>query len=273
MEYLQTIVFILIIAALVQLIEIILKRYMPPLYNALGIHLPLITTNRAVLGVTMLVIDKTHGIAGLLWFYTGAGQRIWFGHRVPGSHGDFCWGKGTAGNGGCAKMPARTANHTDCGVPGCCVLPWVPGSGRRMWVKEEEKMNEILIPILLVAGIGLVVGLGLAIASIVMAVPKDEKGGENLSGAAGGNCGACGFFWMLRLCCCPGKGRGKTGLMCPGRGGCSCGSFPKFWELKGLRLNGRLPLFTAWAAMTIPVTRWSIRAFTVALRLRCWRAA
>ena len=57
-EYLQTIVFILIIAALVQLIEIILKRYMPPLYNALGIYLPLITTNCAVLGVTMLVIDK-----------------------------------------------------------------------------------------------------------------------------------------------------------------------------------------------------------------------
>ena len=58
LTYLQTIVCILIIAALVQLIEIILKRYMPPLYNALGIYLPLITTNCAVLGVTMLVIDK-----------------------------------------------------------------------------------------------------------------------------------------------------------------------------------------------------------------------
>ena len=58
LAYLQTIVFILIIAALVQLIEITLKRYMPPLYNALGIYLPLITTNCAVLGVTMLVIDK-----------------------------------------------------------------------------------------------------------------------------------------------------------------------------------------------------------------------
>lgn len=58
LEYLETIVFILIIAALVQLIEIILRKYMPPLYNALGIYLPLITTNCAVLGVTMLVIDK-----------------------------------------------------------------------------------------------------------------------------------------------------------------------------------------------------------------------
>ena len=57
-DYLETIVFILIIAALVQLLEIILKKYMKPLYNALGIYLPLITTNRAVLGVTMLVIEK-----------------------------------------------------------------------------------------------------------------------------------------------------------------------------------------------------------------------
>lgn len=52
--YLQTIVFILVIAALVQLVEIVLKKYIPPLYTALGIYLPLITTNCAVLGITML---------------------------------------------------------------------------------------------------------------------------------------------------------------------------------------------------------------------------
>ena len=63
LEYLQTIVFILIIAALVQLVEIILKKYMPPLYNSLGIYLPLITTNCAVLGVTMLVIEKSNSFA------------------------------------------------------------------------------------------------------------------------------------------------------------------------------------------------------------------
>lgn len=58
LAYFQTIVFILIIAAVVQLLETILKKYMPPLYNALGVYLPLITTNCAVLGVTMLVLDK-----------------------------------------------------------------------------------------------------------------------------------------------------------------------------------------------------------------------
>ncbi|MDD6176009.1 MAG: RnfABCDGE type electron transport complex subunit A [Firmicutes bacterium] len=58
LTYLETIVFILIIAALVQLVEIVLRKFVPSLYQALGIYLPLITTNCAVLGVTMLVIQK-----------------------------------------------------------------------------------------------------------------------------------------------------------------------------------------------------------------------
>ena len=58
LEYLQTIVFILVIAALVQMVEIILKKYMPALYNALGIYLPLITTNCAVLGVALTNVQK-----------------------------------------------------------------------------------------------------------------------------------------------------------------------------------------------------------------------
>lgn len=57
-EYLQTISFILVIAALVQMVEIILKKISPALYQALGIFLPLITTNCAVLGVAILVIQK-----------------------------------------------------------------------------------------------------------------------------------------------------------------------------------------------------------------------
>lgn len=62
LQYLQTIVFILVIAALVQLVETILKKYIPALYNALGVYLPLITTNCAVLGVTMLVIEKGQAV-------------------------------------------------------------------------------------------------------------------------------------------------------------------------------------------------------------------
>ena len=58
LTYLETIVFILVIAAIVQFIEIVLKKYIKPIYNALGIYLPLITTNCAVLGITMLNITN-----------------------------------------------------------------------------------------------------------------------------------------------------------------------------------------------------------------------
>ncbi len=61
--YLQTIVFILVIAALVQTVEIVMKKYMKPLYNSLGIYLPLITTNCAVLGVVILNIENITGYA------------------------------------------------------------------------------------------------------------------------------------------------------------------------------------------------------------------
>lgn len=56
--YLETVVFILVIAAIVQLIEVFLKKFIKPIYNALGIYLPLITTNCAVLGITMLNITN-----------------------------------------------------------------------------------------------------------------------------------------------------------------------------------------------------------------------
>lgn len=60
--YLQTIVFILVIAALVQFVEMIVKKYSMPLYNALGVYLPLITTNCAVLGVALINVTKSYSI-------------------------------------------------------------------------------------------------------------------------------------------------------------------------------------------------------------------
>lgn len=62
LEYLKTIVFILIVAALVQFVEMFLKKYMHSLYDALGIYLPLITTNCAVLGVALLNVQKSRSI-------------------------------------------------------------------------------------------------------------------------------------------------------------------------------------------------------------------
>ncbi len=62
LQYLQTLAFILVIAALVQMVEIVLKKVSPALYQALGIFLPLITTNCAVLGVAILVIQKDYSL-------------------------------------------------------------------------------------------------------------------------------------------------------------------------------------------------------------------
>ena len=73
MGYMQTVVFILVIAALVQLVEMILKKFVPSLHAALGIYLPLITTNCAVLGVTVLNIDEGYGFISSMVNSLGAG--------------------------------------------------------------------------------------------------------------------------------------------------------------------------------------------------------
>ena len=73
LDYLQTIVFILVIAALVQLVEIVLKKYVPALYKSLGVYLPLITTNCAVLGVTLLHFENSYTFSQAIVNSLGAG--------------------------------------------------------------------------------------------------------------------------------------------------------------------------------------------------------
>ena len=78
LAYLETIVFILVIAALVQFVEMFLKKFMPPLYQALGVYLPLITTNCAVLGVALTNVQKSYSILTSVvnGFATAAGFTI-----------------------------------------------------------------------------------------------------------------------------------------------------------------------------------------------------
>ena len=73
LEYLQTIAFILVIATLVQLLELFLQKFIPPLYVSLGVYLPLITTNCAVLGVTILNIDEGYTYLESIVCAVGAG--------------------------------------------------------------------------------------------------------------------------------------------------------------------------------------------------------
>lgn len=76
LEYMKTIAFILAIAALVQFVEMVIKKFSPSLYKALGIYLPLITTNCAVLGIAIINIDEGHNL--LQSFLAGAAAGIGF---------------------------------------------------------------------------------------------------------------------------------------------------------------------------------------------------
>ena len=76
LEYMQTIVFIVVIAALVQFVEMFLKKRIPGLYNALGVYLPLITTNCAVLGVALINVQKDYGFVSSV--VNGFGTAIGF---------------------------------------------------------------------------------------------------------------------------------------------------------------------------------------------------
>lgn len=96
-EYLETIVFILVIAALVQFVEMFLRKAMPALYEALGVYLPLITTNCAVLGVALTNVQKEYGIlSGIVnGFATAVGFTVAIiilaGIRERTEHNDIPW--------------------------------------------------------------------------------------------------------------------------------------------------------------------------------------
>lgn len=101
LQFLQTIVFILVIAFLVQLLEIVIKKIAPALYQALGVFLPLITTNCAVLGVAILVIQKdfnliesvVYGVATAigftlaLWIFAGIREQLELSHTPKALRG------------------------------------------------------------------------------------------------------------------------------------------------------------------------------------------
>lgn len=101
LEFLQTIAFILVIAFLVQLLEIVMKKTVPAMYQALGVFLPLITTNCAVLGVAILVVQKgfnlmesiTYGVATsigftlALWIFAGIREQLELSDSPRAMHG------------------------------------------------------------------------------------------------------------------------------------------------------------------------------------------
>ena len=119
LEYLQTIVFILVIAALVQLVEIILKKYMPALYNALGIYLPLITTNCAVLGVVLINVENNYNF----------GQSMM--RSLHARHGHVRGRQRAPRELRRAEIPSGSAHNAHCRIAHLGLLPRILGRCRR----------------------------------------------------------------------------------------------------------------------------------------------
>ena len=91
LDYMQTVAFILVIAALVQFIEMFLQKSMPSLYTALGIYLPLITTNCAVLGVVLLNVQNNYNfISSVVYGITGGWVSCWPSCCLPASGSAWC---------------------------------------------------------------------------------------------------------------------------------------------------------------------------------------
>ena len=126
-------------------------------------------------------------------------------------------------------------------------------------------MNAILLPVAIVAGIGLLAGLGLAIASIVMAVPKDEKAEAVLEVLPGANCGACGYSGCSGYAAALAKGEAQPGLCSPAGSRYLRQSLP-FWGWRPAKRSIKPPWCTAWAATTTPPIACAIRVLHPALR-------
>ena len=186
--YMETVVFILVIAALVQLVEIVLKRYVPALHKSLGVYLPLITTNCGVLGVTMNVISDGMNYSEALLTALGCGLGFFLAMVLF---------SGVRSRVAEAEPPKSFEGFPSRLVSAAIVSLSFFRIDRHhrpaVLAKEGAAMMEILIPILAVTVIGLICAVGLAVASSVMAVKEDTRFTEIRACLPGANCGACGY--------------------------------------------------------------------------------
>ena len=206
LTYLQTIVFILVIAALVQFVEMFLKKSMPALYQSLGVYLPLITTNCAVLGVALTNVTKEYGILESVvnGFATAFGFLIAIvlmaGLREKIEYNDI------------PKPFQGTADRSD---HSSFDVYRVYGILRNdLGGKNKMNVTAILVAALVVGGVGILIGFFLGISGEKFKVEVDEKEVAILGELPGNNCGGCGYAGCSGLAAAIAKGEAPVN-QCP----------------------------------------------------------
>lgn len=215
--YLQTVVFILVIATLVQFVEIVLKKFLPSLHRALGVYLPLITTNCAVLGITIDVISGGYNFAEAMVASFGAGVGFLLAMLLF--------------SGVRSRMEEANPPRAFRGLPLTLVAASIVSlaflgfggiadayTGNFSHISgAEASPKNILLAVLVVTVLGLLCGIILAVASTKFDVPMDETEGKIRDCLPGANCGSCGFSgcdgYAHALATVPGT---KTNLCTPG---------------------------------------------------------
>ena len=205
LTYLNTIVFILVIAALVQFVEMVLKKSMPALYESLGVFLPLITTNCAVLGTALTNVQNDYSfIASIV---NGIGISVGFLIAIVILAGIR------------EKMEYNNIPESFKGMPitlltaGLMAIAFFGFSGL---IQEVKKMNisAILLAMVVVGGTGLLIAILLGIASEKFKVPVDEKEVAIRAELPGNNCGGCGYPGCSGLAAAIAKGEAPVD-QCP----------------------------------------------------------
>ena len=201
LEYLQTILFILVIATLVQMLEMLLRRFIPALHKSLGVYLPLITTNCAVLGVTVDSMAASYGFVPALASALGCGigfllaMLLFAGvrQRIEASEPPEAF-KGLP----LTLVAAAIVSLSFGGFTGIVTIPSPAEDpslyqGKAVTVTFDNLMFDILLAVGVLFAVSLFLGVLITVVSRFTAVKTDPRIPAVRATLPGANCGACGF--------------------------------------------------------------------------------
>lgn len=201
LSYLQTITFILVIATFVQFLEMALRKFIPTLHRSLGVYLPLITTNCAVLGVTVDSMAASYSFAASLFSAVGCGLGFLVAMLLFAGVRSRLEGNGTPRSWRGLPLTLAAAAIVSLSFGGFTGIVSIPSPSEDASLYFEKNntagFGNIALDVLVAAGVlfsvSLVAALLLTLASRVFAVKTDDRIPAVRACLPGANCGACGF--------------------------------------------------------------------------------